>query len=81
MIESQKTVSEIIKSKNLDKVGDESEISAIVDKIISENPKIIADIRAGKTQAKGVIIGLAMRETKGRVNPEIINKLLEEKLK
>lgn len=81
MIESGKTAAEIIKTKNITPIGDEKEIDDIIDKIIFENPKIIADIKTGKVQAKGVLVGLAMKESRGRANPQVVNKLINERLK
>jgi aspartyl-tRNA(Asn)/glutamyl-tRNA(Gln) amidotransferase subunit B len=80
MAQSGKSAQEIINSKGLKQVGDEKELNEIIDKIIYENPKAVADLRTGKNEVMGFLVGQIMRETKGQANPEIVNRLLKEKL-
>jgi aspartyl-tRNA(Asn)/glutamyl-tRNA(Gln) amidotransferase subunit B len=55
-------------------------IAPIIEKIISDNPSVIADYRAGKAASLQFLIGQAMKATKGSANPEIVKKLLLERL-
>ncbi|OGD56240.1 glutaminyl-tRNA synthase (glutamine-hydrolyzing) subunit B [Candidatus Berkelbacteria bacterium RBG_13_40_8] len=80
MIESGKTAPEIIQSKGLKQMGDEGEIGKIIDKVISDNPKPVSDIKTGKMEAMGFLIGQVMRETKGSANPQIVNTIIKKKL-
>jgi aspartyl-tRNA(Asn)/glutamyl-tRNA(Gln) amidotransferase subunit B len=48
--------------------------------IISTNPKVVADYKAGKVALLQFLIGQAMKATKGSANPEMLKKLLLEKL-
>ncbi|MCK5595608.1 Asp-tRNA(Asn)/Glu-tRNA(Gln) amidotransferase GatCAB subunit B, partial [bacterium] len=48
--------------------------------IIKQNPKPVSDFRAGKQKALGFLVGQIMRETKGKANPQLVNKMLREKL-
>ncbi|KKQ73194.1 MAG: Aspartyl/glutamyl-tRNA(Asn/Gln) amidotransferase subunit B [Berkelbacteria bacterium GW2011_GWB1_38_5] len=61
-------------------VVSEVETAKAIDKVITANPKPVADIKAGKTQAMGFLVGQVMRETQGKANPEIINRLIYEKI-
>jgi aspartyl-tRNA(Asn)/glutamyl-tRNA(Gln) amidotransferase subunit B len=61
-------------------ISDEAELSTAIDKVIANNPKAVEDIRAGKDKAYGFLSGQVMKETKGRANPQLVNKLLREKL-
>ena len=55
-------------------------IASIVDEVIAANPKSVQDYQAGKTQAIGFLVGQVMKATKGKANPEMVNKMLREKL-
>ena len=59
---------------------DEGMIVSIVERVISENDKAVADYKSGKTKAMQSLFGLVMRELKGTGDPGMIRKLLEEKL-
>jgi len=48
----------------------------IMEKVIEDNPRIVADYRAGKKKAVQSLIGQAMRATKGRGNPGVMQQLL-----
>jgi aspartyl-tRNA(Asn)/glutamyl-tRNA(Gln) amidotransferase subunit B len=71
----------IMEEKNLGQVSDTGEIEAIIDTVLAANPKAIEDYRAGKEASFKFLIGMAMREAKGKANPQVINELLLEKLK
>jgi aspartyl-tRNA(Asn)/glutamyl-tRNA(Gln) amidotransferase subunit B len=49
-------------------------------KIVDDNPEQVAQFQAGKDKLFGYFVGQAMKETKGKGNPEIINKILRELL-
>jgi aspartyl-tRNA(Asn)/glutamyl-tRNA(Gln) amidotransferase subunit B len=66
----------IVKEKNLAQVTDESEIEAVIKKIISDNPKEAERFRSGETKLAGFFVGKVMRETKGKANPQKVNELL-----
>ncbi len=68
------------KDNNLTAQNDISAIEAVVDKVIAENPQAVADYKGGKAKAMQALFGGVMRELRGTGSPEIINKLLAEKL-
>ena len=70
----------IIEKKGLIQISDEDELSRIVDAVIAGNPKSVEDYRKGKDKALGFLVGQVMKETKGKANPQLVNKLLKEKL-
>lgn len=80
MIETGKTPDEIVEEKGLKQIADEGELSKIVDKVMADNPKSVEDYRAGKKKAIGYLVGQVMKETRGKANPQLVNKLLQEKL-
>ena len=61
-------------------VTDTEEIRIIVIQVISANPKSVEDYKSGKTKAIGFLVGQIMRETKGKADPQAVNRLLKEEL-
>lgn len=61
--------------------NDHTEAGAIVEKIISANPKVVADYKGGKTAALQFLIGQVMKETKGSASPDMAKSLLTDRLK
>src|SRR3989344_3383810 len=53
----------------------------LVTKIIAENPKVVADFKAGKSAALQYLIGQGMKESKGGANPKILETLFKKSLK
>lgn len=70
----------IVEKKGLVQVTDQSELEGIVMKIIENNPKEVEAFKNGKTKLMGFFVGQVMRETKGKANPKIVNRILNEKL-
>ena len=61
-------------------IDDESSIISIIQRILINNPTLIDDFKAGKTRVQGFIMGQIMKETKGKVNPAVANKLIIKEL-
>jgi aspartyl-tRNA(Asn)/glutamyl-tRNA(Gln) amidotransferase subunit B len=70
----------IVKDEGLEGVSDEGTLILMVRKILENNPQSIVDYKAGKDKAFGFLVGQAMRESKGKADPQLINKLLKEEL-
>ncbi|KAL2920554.1 Glutamyl-tRNA(Gln) amidotransferase subunit B chloroplastic/mitochondrial [Bienertia sinuspersici] len=73
------TVKGLIKEKNLVQVNS-AEIEKMIDKVLAENPKQVEQYRGGKTKLQGFFAGQVMKESKGKANPGILNKILLQKL-
>jgi len=80
MYKTGKDAEAIIKEQGLVQISDEGTLSKIVDEVIAQNPKSVADYQAGKEKALGFLVGQVMKATKGQANPGLVNKLLKEKL-
>lgn len=78
MFETGMDPEEIVKEKGLVQISDENAIKEIVEKVVEKNPQSVADFKAGKDRALGFLVGQIMKETKGKANPQIVNKLLIE---
>ena len=80
MFETGKTASQVVKEKGLSQITDTSQIEAVVDQVIAENPGPAQDYRDGKKKAIGFLVGQVMKVTKGKANPQMVNQLLRQKL-
>jgi aspartyl-tRNA(Asn)/glutamyl-tRNA(Gln) amidotransferase subunit B len=81
MLESGKLPQQIVEEKGLVQISDEGAIKSIVEQVVAANPQSVEDYRAGKQKAIGFLVGQVMKESRGKANPAIVNKLLEEVLK
>lgn len=70
----------IIKEKGWIQISDEGAIKEVVLKILEANPQSIVDYKGGKDKALGFLVGQAMKETKGKANPQMLNKMFLEEL-
>lgn len=81
LFENPKDPEEIIKEKGWIQISDEGAIKEVVMKVLEANPQSIADYKAGKDRALGFLVGQAMKETKGKANPKMLNEMFLEELK
>ena len=70
----------LVEERGLSVISDESSILPIVQKIVASNPEQVAAYKGGRDKLFGFFVGQAMKETKGRANPQLLNKLLKEEL-
>jgi aspartyl-tRNA(Asn)/glutamyl-tRNA(Gln) amidotransferase subunit B len=70
----------IATEKDLIQKNDEGAIKGIVEKIIGENPEVVATYRAGKENAIMSLVGKVIKESKGSANPQMVIKLLKDLL-
>jgi aspartyl-tRNA(Asn)/glutamyl-tRNA(Gln) amidotransferase subunit B len=83
MAKSGKKPQEIAEKLNLLQKSDAGELEAIVDKVLSENPQAVSDVKsAGKKsgKARGFLLGQVMQKTKGQANPKVVSDILDKKL-
>lgn len=80
MFETGKEPEVIVNEKGLVQISDEGAIKEIVMKVLQNNPQSIADFKAGKDKALGFLVGQAMKESKGKANPQMLNKMFLEEL-
>jgi aspartyl-tRNA(Asn)/glutamyl-tRNA(Gln) amidotransferase subunit B len=80
MLKSGKPVKEIIAASGLTQISNESELIAVIQEIIKNNPKQVEQFKSGKEAVMMFFVGQVMKATKGRGNPELVNKLLRQEL-
>lgn len=81
LMENQIEVDQAIEKLGLKQISDDGAIEQIVVSIIQKNPSEAEAYRAGKEALIGFFVGQVMKESKGKANPAVVNKLLLEKLK
>ena len=80
MFHSGKRAAQIIAEKGLTQISDTKEVEEIVSQVITNNAQAVEDFKKGKEQALTFLVGQVMRQTKGRANPPLVNRLLKKKL-
>jgi glutaminyl-tRNA synthetase len=71
---------QIIADRGLAQVSDETAIAAMVDEVIAANPDKVDAYRAGKTALAGFFVGQVVRASQGKANPQVVQKLVAERL-
>ena len=77
------TPREIAEEHNLMQKSDAGELEAMVDQVLAENAKAVADVKFGgkkSKKAQGFLLGQVMQKTKGRANPKVVSGILDKKL-
>ena len=81
MFEHPRDPEDIIDEKGWVQISDEGAIKEVVLKVLENNPKSVEDYKAGKEKALGFLVGQAMKETRGKANPQMLNQMFREELK
>jgi len=70
----------VIEKLGLKQVSDDGAILAIIDEIIANNEDKVNEYKAGKEKLFGFFVGQTMKASKGSANPQVVNKLLKQRL-
>src|SRR5579875_989739 len=62
-------------------VSDESALEPVIDAVLAASPEQVETYRGGKEGVLGFFVGQVMRETQGKADPKVVNRLLLEKLR
>jgi aspartyl-tRNA(Asn)/glutamyl-tRNA(Gln) amidotransferase subunit B len=75
---------QIVEERGLAQVSDERELASVIDGIIAAHPDVVEEYRSGDEKAKkkkrGFFMGEAMKVTRGQGNPQLLTRLLDERL-
>ena len=71
----------IVKERGLAQISDPETLTRLLKEALENNPKAVADFRAGKTAAAKSIIGAVMAKSGGKANPALCSQLLDTLLK
>jgi aspartyl-tRNA(Asn)/glutamyl-tRNA(Gln) amidotransferase subunit B len=80
MIETGRSPETLARERGMVQISDTSAIEAIVDQVLSANPKQLAEYRGGKTGLAAFFVGQVMRAAKGKANPQVVQEILAKKL-
>lgn len=77
---SGKTPQQIVQEKGLTQVSDEGALEKMIDEVLGKNPTQVAQLKEGKQQVLGFLVGQVMKASGGKANPGKVNELLRKKL-
>lgn len=80
LFENPHSPKQIIEEKGLVQISDENQIKKVVEEILANNSQSVADYKAGKDRALGFLVGQAMKQTKGKANPKMLNEMFLKEL-
>lgn len=69
-----------VEENGLKVVNDEGALRAVIQEVIAANPQSVTDYHNGKERARGFLVGQTMRAMKGKADPAMVNRVLEELL-
>lgn len=69
-----------VEEKGMVQLSDESVLGPMVTKVVDANPQSVEDFKNGKDRAIGFLVGQIMKQTRGKANPKMVNKLLNQEL-
>ncbi len=73
-------VEKIIIKEGLEQISNDNQVEKILDEVILENQKQFLQLKEGKDRLQGFFVGQVMKKTSGSASPQVVNKLLKEKL-
>src|ERR1044071_1460356 len=80
MYRTGRAAEDVVREMGGSQMSDDSEIRALVEQVVSANPKQLEQHRAGKTGLMGFFVGQVMKMSSGRANPQVVNRILKEAL-
>ncbi|MCA9805600.1 MAG: Asp-tRNA(Asn)/Glu-tRNA(Gln) amidotransferase GatCAB subunit B, partial [Cyanobacteria bacterium HKST-UBA02] len=81
LMESGGSVTDLVEERGLAQVSDEGALKETIEKVLQRSPEQLADFRSGKKpKLRQYFFGEVMKDTRGKANPQIINRLLDELL-
>ena len=80
MINGDQDPQKIVEEKGLKQESDPKALEELIDKVIMNNSDKVEEYKSGKDKLFGFFVGQAMKESKGKGNPQLINKILKNKL-
>ena len=72
---------QVVEELGLKQISDESALVATVEEVIVEHQDAVENYRSGNENSLKFLVGQVMRKSKGRANPQLVNRLLEERLR
>jgi aspartyl-tRNA(Asn)/glutamyl-tRNA(Gln) amidotransferase subunit B len=80
MFETGEQPKVLVERLGLSQISDEKVLTEVIKRVMDKNPKSVEDYRSGATKAMGFLVGQTMKETRGKANPALVNKILKQLL-
>jgi aspartyl-tRNA(Asn)/glutamyl-tRNA(Gln) amidotransferase subunit B len=80
MYRTGKNASRVVEEKGLVQVTDQGAIEETIGRVLEANPDLVEAYQRGREKLFGFFVGLVMKETRGKANPQLVNELLKKKL-
>ena len=78
MLGNEKSADDAIEELGLGQISDDSQLRRVVEEVVAEQPKAFDDAKEGKKQSVNFLVGQVMRKTKGKANPGMVAKMIQE---
>ncbi len=80
MFESGKSADVVVEEKGLKQVSDAGAIEGLCKQVLDSNPSQVEEFKSGKQKVLGFFVGLVMKQSKGKANPQMVNQMLKKLL-
>ncbi len=80
MYDEKKSAKALVDELGLSQITSEEAIGKLIDEVIQKSPQQLSDYRNGKDRLFGFFVGQVMKLSQGKANPDLVNKILKEKL-
>ena len=80
MYDEKKSAKALVDELGLSQITSEEAIGKLIDEVIHKSPQQLSDYRNGKDRLFGFFVGQVMKLSQGKANPDLVNKILKEKL-
>ncbi len=69
-------IDSLLKEKGIENVVDNDVVLKLINKVLTDNPKVVTDYLEGNERSLKFLMGQVMKESRGSVNPKLANDLL-----
>jgi aspartyl-tRNA(Asn)/glutamyl-tRNA(Gln) amidotransferase subunit B len=80
MYDSGRSADEIVSSQGLAQNSDETALLAAVHAVMAANAEAVGQVRAGKQQTFGFLVGQVMKQSGGKANPKVVTQILKREI-
>jgi aspartyl-tRNA(Asn)/glutamyl-tRNA(Gln) amidotransferase subunit B len=80
MAVADETAEAIMRREGLESISDEGALGKIVDEVLAANPKQVEQLKSGKQQVIGFLVGQVMKASRGQADPAAVNRIIKEKV-
>jgi aspartyl-tRNA(Asn)/glutamyl-tRNA(Gln) amidotransferase subunit B len=80
MAVADETAEAIMRREGLESISDEGALGKIVDEVLAANPKQVEQLKSGKQQVIGFLVGQVMKASRGQADPAVVNRIIKEKV-